>query len=705
MFIFIEHKINQNWLKYNIPSYQQIVVAGKIVYRYKTETNFIYIIKTANKKICLYCNNEEICQKFAYGDKVKLLCEIKDVSLNNKYEMYIYYAFGVEKIGYILQVISCQPSRGLVYKFINKLDLVSSVIREYIVNLVNTNISSPANSVILRLTLGYTDYELKEIKNYFQDAGVAHVLVVSGLHVGFVYLFVSFLTKFIFRSIVIRKILGLFFTTFFATVVGFTPPVARATVIVCCVAIYELLQRKHSVLHSLILSAMLILFVSPFNLFSGSFQLTYAASFGILYVYNFLYNNVKSFIESKKQIIQYIIKLFLTTTSAQLMVIPLIMYYFNKISVVSFMSNIIVIPFSFVLLCIALMCYILNFLLGGLCTVFWQGLQTMAFVYINIVKFFSKIPFSCFNIPTPPINKILLYYLLLLFMMRIKNIVYFSVVALISTLFLCTNLTFKKFLNTTFFDVDLGDSILITTPENKTVLIDTADSENKAKYIIVPSLYKNGIRYIDYLIITHFHYPHYGGLKYILENFVVKNLYIPNFLPYLNSEYKDILNTAVNKDVNLVVVNSTKTIKFSTTEIKVVPNFEPYTDDKILMSDFNSLMLSVEYKNYVVVLTNDVPAKFGLYKMIKNIKDKHIIIQLPRHGKYVEDLAVIKQIKNSLRQTLFFVVSTDKLKFNKKQLKYILFPTYEYGNLKINFEQNYRIKTLNFNGYETIIRI
>jgi len=587
----------------------------------------------------------------------------------------------------IKEVIEVKKNYNVIYKFLNSLFNTTEDLKNNIIKLVKNNLSEPQSSIILRLSLGYKDSELSEVISYFQNAGVVHVLVVSGLHVGFIYVFVYFVLKLFLLPKEIRIIISILFILFFMFLTGCAPPVVRATIIIICFGVSELLQRKQSGIHSLTLSALILLLINPKNIFNPSFQLSFAACFGIIYFYNVFNSIFENFINKTYFLIRYLFKLFLVTSSAQLMTIPFIMYYFYKISIIAFVSNLFIIPLTSVLLWLSLIFYILSFIFGGINIILWDILKFLCNIYIYIVKFFAVLPFSVMNVVKPDNLNFLIYFVLVLaipFLLKkklYKTSIFFIILAVVGVNF---NFEFSKSFKLVFLDVSLGDSILISTEDGKNILIDTGDSKETAMYKITPYLKKNKIKKIEHLLITHPHYPHYGGAGYIVDNFEVKNIYINSLIPK-NREYKGFIDKLKDKNTNLIVVNSTKTIEFCYGKIEFIPNFVNFLDDEIRFFDDNSILVKITYKNFNIILPNDIP-----FRYLKNFLDKDFfILQIPRHGKYDEDFELIREFllgKPEVKIKLG-VVSTDFSNFYK--LKFPVFSTENFGNIEIKFKNKH----------------
>jgi len=695
-FIIIYHIIFFSFCRYT--SQNKIKeIYGKIFWKQQTKANS-YIILTSGKDKFFFFIPNDIYEELKIGDFVLLKTVLKDISFRNKQEFYLYSSFNVSKYGYVEEVLRIDKNKSFVYKLINWLLFTINSLKEKLVELVNTNLNQPYSGIILRLTLGYKDVELDEILKYFQDAGVAHVLVVSGLHVGLIYTFWYFILKFFIFDKRIRIIFVSLLILFFMFLTGCSPPVVRSTMIILSFCIAELLHRKQQPIRSLIIAAFVILLVNPTNLFSVSFQLSFIACFGIIYFYPSFYSSLKNFIEKTHPILSFIVKLFLVTTSAQIVTLPVVAYYFNKFSIISFLSNIFVIPITTILLWLCMFGYITSFL-TKLNIILWETIELITFIYISLVKFFSQIPYCVINVAKPFMLSIVIYFFVITIFVPIllkkgkyKSFVFIVIVA-ICVLFI--NFRFKKRLKITFLDVGLGDCVLVQTA-NKNILIDTGDSTKTAMYKISPYLREKGIFTIHYLLITHPHYPHYGGTEFLINNFKIENIFLNEIIHPHNLEYQKLVDKIRQKNIKLCFIDKVKTLKFSDTEIVFEPNIVDFSYDEETFYDDNSVFVKIKYKDSVIFLTNDIPLKYLVRKMCKNT----LFFQFPRHGKYKEDLLEVKEGLSF--KPKFLVVSTDKYLTEIKKIGIPVYTTVEHGNVSI-IVRNLKLKNIKKTLHGTVI--
>ena len=237
-------------------------------------------------------------------------------------------------------------------------------------------LSGDALATTAALTLGYKDDLDPQLKSHFQKAGAAHILAVSGLHTGILYGVLFFLfTLFgfypplydakkhqvILSSLIITALVG------YAMLTGGSPSVVRSVLFIVLLETAIIWHRQPFTINTLLVTAFIILFFRPLDLFSVSFQLSFAAVAGILLMGPALYNLID--IPPRQQVIpftitNYLSGLLVVSVAAQVFTLPLSLYYFSQTSNWFFITNLLVIPLAFLLMISALMLLTIGWLPG-----------------------------------------------------------------------------------------------------------------------------------------------------------------------------------------------------------------------------------------------------------------------------------------------------------------------------------------------------
>ena len=210
-------------------------------------------------------------------------------------------------------------------------------------NLRESGFNETELSVLHALILGQQQDISPEILQDYRFAGAVHILSVSGLHVAYIYAFLSFLLLFFPNNKtgkVVKLILLLLSLWGFAFLAGMAPAIVRAVVMFSFVSVGKFLHRNTNIFHTLLASAVIILLWKPSFLFDVGFQLSYIALFFILWVHPIFSN----FWKPKNKIKNYFWEILTVSFAAQIGTFPLSLYYFHQFPSLFFITNLLVLP-------------------------------------------------------------------------------------------------------------------------------------------------------------------------------------------------------------------------------------------------------------------------------------------------------------------------------------------------------------------------
>ena len=225
-------------------------------------------------------------------------------------------------------------------------------------NLTLSNFKKEELNILIALLLGQQQDISPEILKDYQYAGAVHILSVSGLHVGFILMFITFLLKPLSnskRNAILKLAVILISLWTYGILAGLSASVVRSVTMFSFVAIGIHLRRTVNIFHTLLVSMFLILLWKPSFLFDVGFQLSYLALFFILWLQPLLSN----IWHPKNKIVQYIWDIVTVSTAAQIGAMPLSIYYFHQFPGLFFITNIIVLPLLGVIMIIGLIAIII----------------------------------------------------------------------------------------------------------------------------------------------------------------------------------------------------------------------------------------------------------------------------------------------------------------------------------------------------------
>jgi len=221
----------------------------------------------------------------------------------------------------------------------------SSRLRTKIIqNLEKSHFNKAELNVAVALILGQQQDISPEIVSDYHYAGAVHILSVSGLHIGCILIFVTFLLKPFpntRKSSFIKLVIILLSLSSFGLIAGLAPSVLRSVTMFSFVAIGMYLRRSTNIFHTLLVSMLIILLVQPSFLFDVGFQLSYFALFFILW----LQPSLAQLWKPRNKIVNYFWEILTVSFAAQIGTLPLSIYYFHQFPGLFFVTNLVIIPF------------------------------------------------------------------------------------------------------------------------------------------------------------------------------------------------------------------------------------------------------------------------------------------------------------------------------------------------------------------------
>lgn len=617
---------------------------------YKIETEKINNIKL-KKKFILLTKNKEI----EYGNKIKLEGTYIKPSKSRNYRGFDYSNYlKTENIyGTIEQngKIELIKEKNINYLFINLYKVKNKIIKN-----INNKFPEETRGVFLGILLGDKSSIEEDVRQNFADSSLSHILAVSGTHISYVVICISVLFKKLKLNKNIRKVLTSLVLFMYLYLVDFSASATRAVIMSNIVILQMLFYRKQDTITTIAFSSIIILINNPYSILNIGFLLSYGGTIGIILFVN------RISIESKEDFFQrfksYLKDICIVTISAQTIIMPIIIYYFNTISFTFIISNIIASLIIGPIIMIGLVIIVISFFKIPIISLIIRFYNILIVILVRTADIISKIPMSKIYLKTPTTLEIIFYYsvvfliALLIYIKKsnrkfikktiqidiynLKNffinnrnkvLIFISIVSLISI----TSIKIPKELKINFIDVGQGDSCLITTPQNKKVIVDSGGSESYdvGKNVLLPYLLDKRITKIDYIMISHFDTDHCKGFEYVLENIKVKNVIISK-QSETSENFKQIMKIIRKKRINLIIVQKETKIKidnFTTVDI-LSPQSENIADN---MND-NSIVAKFEAYNFSILFTGDASEKIEKELIKEKINLKSDILKVSHHG-------------------------------------------------------------------------
>ncbi len=357
----------------------------------------------------------------------------------------------------------------------------------------------------------------------FNKTGLVHILAISGSHMVVIFALIYF----VFSKIGLPKkmviVISLISIWLFSILIDYGNSVVRSALMLTIYYAYVILERKPDLIHSLSLSALIILLWDTNQIFDVGFQLSFIAVLGIFWLNKPISN---LFPETKNVFLNYAKAVFSLTLSAQLATLPLILYYFHQFPLISIVANLVMV-FVAQLFIVFAFCYVFLIALGLHFHLLNWFYEQFARVFLKLVHFFGSFDGQLIErIPINTVEVVILFFLLyllrtILVKKTIKDVLRFSFVFLLFCSFrlyfdyrayYVSEAVFHTTFKSSVFSIKNRDHVTFYIPDN-------SDRPSMEKYTIYPYLVDRRAK--TYSIST---FPagttriSYNGKRYNLEN-------------------------------------------------------------------------------------------------------------------------------------------------------------------------------------------
>jgi len=326
------------------------------------------------------------------GDKIFFSGKIKSINKReySNFDIQKYYKYnGIYSEVYL----KSNNWKLLSHNNLKDLKWLANKIKDKFLNILKQSLNNNIDfSVASALTIGDKTNIDTGLKSAYINAGVIHILCVSGLHVGIIYIFLQFILNFVFKirfGQIFFAIINLIFIWIYAFITGLATPVTRAAIMISFIIIGKALKKPVNTYNSIAASAFIILLSDPYAIFQTGFQLSYLAVLSIIYWYKKIY----LLFLIKNKFFDKIWQLVCISISAQIFVLPITFYQFHQFSNFFIFANLIATPLSAIIIYLSIMLIPLSFF-PFLINIF-GFITSIAIEFLNkYIDFINKLPFS-----------------------------------------------------------------------------------------------------------------------------------------------------------------------------------------------------------------------------------------------------------------------------------------------------------------------
>ena len=347
---------NENWLgKYYQPKQTLIVtlqedpIQKNKSYKALASARWLHddgVLKKVKGDLIIYFQKDSVIKTYKYGQQLifqKPLQNIQNAGNPGGFDYKRFCLFqDITHQVYLktneFKLLPGQDANWFKQFLIDTRQTVIGILRKNIVGEKETGLAEA-------LLIGYKDDLDKNLVQAYTRTGVVHVIAISGLHLGMIYIIlVSLLKPFKRnrRSKWMVPVIIVLFLWLFTLLAGAQPSVLRSALMFTCIVLGENFSRKTSIYNTLSLSAFILLCINPYYLWDVGFQLSYAAVLSIVIFMQPIYK----LIYIKNKLLDNFWKLNAVTISAQILTIPISVYHFHQFPNLFLLSNFITVPLS-----------------------------------------------------------------------------------------------------------------------------------------------------------------------------------------------------------------------------------------------------------------------------------------------------------------------------------------------------------------------
>jgi len=541
-----------------------------------------------------------------YGDKINTIAVLSALKsstnpLSTDFKEYLQFK-GIHGSGFSKIPVT------ITGKKINWLKYLIISLRKFI--RVRIEQRCPENAGFLKAILIGDKSDLNEIRDILTRAGLSHILAVSGLHVALITVIFFTIIKLFIRQRIFLRLITITLLLFYGYLCNWSPSVSRAILMITLYFTAQILQRKVSSNNILFASLLVITAVNPYQLFSVGMHLSFCAVFVLLNIMPFFTCRIyKIPLRNRhlKKIVISILSLMTVSFVLSLFLSPITLYNFNQFNLNGVIGNLlgiplisIILPLSIILLLIPSCSFLLN--------IYHSSLYATLLVFNNWSEFASSLPLH-FNFIPVSVYQVIILYLLLLTGFWLTLSYKKHKIIMFSTLLLILVLSWQNYgsnkLQVIFFNCGLGDLSLIETPNKETIMIDCGPTEKDAGTFTrsaLPYFQKKGIKKLDWLIITHAHNDHYGGINDVFYNLEVKNLMVTDEFK-TRKIWPEIFQKAEDERAFIYTIEDTTHLKLGKIKIKILhPDKDYFSSNKNNMS----IVIKLEYGDLSILFNGDL---------------------------------------------------------------------------------------------------
>lgn len=491
-----------------------------------------------------------------YGDRVRFESPLRAVhSPGNPGAMRLDRFYREDGVGATGHVRSFAAMRVVVRGPGNPVRDAIERVRRNLYAQLDASLLSPHRELVAALLLGESGPIPRPVRDAYRDAGVSHILAVSGMNMtavaGITFVLAFFALRLVPRlplhvnAVKVAAAASIVPVVAYAMLAGLAHSVTRAAIMAVMFPLALLLDRVRDLLTAIAFAAIAILLWKPDALFNVGFQLSFAAVIAMVTLIPPVYARWRErggvldrrFPSRTRRIADIAALGLISSASALWATAPITAYHFNGFSLYALVSNLLIVPlFTLVIMPLAFVSVAALAIHASLAHVVLVATGYAINVGSHAIRLFASLPGAYVHLGAPTTVEILAWYSIALVPLVRPRASRFAVAGLIVLIFAGTGVAMRLAdrmdgdLRLRVIDVGQGLAQLVEFPGGEKVLIDGGGQGGPTfdvgERVLAPYLWNRRIRRLDLVVATHVDADHYGGLEYVLRHFDVRELWI-----------------------------------------------------------------------------------------------------------------------------------------------------------------------------------
>lgn len=475
-------------------------------------------------------------RKLSYGDFICTLSEVDKIkSTDNRGESDYSLSSKADGIFYTITADNCDIKIYSHSSEVKNIYDLSHKAREYIKSIAYENLDEKSAAILCAVTVSERRLLDEETKRNINDAGIAHMSTASGMHTGCIVCIIVFLSGLVGIKRKYATAISVPLIFMYAFINNCTPSIMRASIMTLITVAASFLGRDEDKFISIGAAGTVILIANPLSALDIGFVMSFSCVTSIVLFYEKIFGLFKKLILDKiksRTILRKVVYYILTTTAvsiaAQIAVLPLSAYYFEKINPYAVISNLLV---SWILPCLIFigifMCVF------GFSKVVCTGFAAMAKIICKYIMLTAKIisgfKFSNIEIYLPFVFIVIYIGLIIVIYKAVKGKRKSACLALaLCVVLVIVKMPFSAVPSVNFVNVGQADGCFVKTSLNSAIVIDGGGKNSSdTDKTFVPYMKRSGIKKVEYIFVSHFDADHAKNVLEVIDNFEVSNIVLP----------------------------------------------------------------------------------------------------------------------------------------------------------------------------------